>query len=164
VAEDIITALSRFPDLVVVARSSSFTYKGRTVDVRQVGRELGVRYVLEGSVRKAGMRLRISARLVDCAQGFDLWSKTFDRELGDVFAIQEGIVLIADVAFLGAESDLFRQSGAKGVGACDDNAVVNATVLDATFNPIRVAPLRRCVNFFLNCGRDFYKARVKNTR
>ena len=70
--EDIITALSRFKSLFVIARNSSFTYKGRVVDVRQVGRELGVRYVLEGSVRKAGSRLRITGQLIDSARGYSI--------------------------------------------------------------------------------------------
>jgi hypothetical protein len=78
VVEDITTALSRFRNLFVIARNSSFTYKGRAVDVKQVGRELGVRYVLEGSVRKAGDRLRISGQLVDASTGATLWADRFD--------------------------------------------------------------------------------------
>jgi adenylate cyclase len=76
--DDIITALSRFKALFVIARNSSFTYKGRAVDVRQVGRELGVRYVLEGSVRKAPNRVRITGQLVDTATGAHLWAERFD--------------------------------------------------------------------------------------
>src|SRR5262249_50045839 len=75
--EDIITALSRFKSLFVIARNSSFTYKGKAVDVRQVGRELGVRYILEGSVRKAGNRLRISGQLIDATNGGHLWAEHF---------------------------------------------------------------------------------------
>jgi len=78
IAEDIITALSHFKALFVIARNSSFTYKGRAVDVKQVGRELGVRYVLEGSVRKAANRVRITGQLVDAATGAHLWSERFD--------------------------------------------------------------------------------------
>ena len=89
--EDIITALSRFKSLFVIARNSSFTYKGRVVDVRQVGRELGVRYVLEGSVRKAGSRLRITGQLIDSARGFHLWAEKFDGALGDVFELQDRV-------------------------------------------------------------------------
>jgi TolB-like protein/class 3 adenylate cyclase len=89
--EDIITALSRFKSLFVIARNSSFTYKGRTVDIRQVGRELGVRYVLEGSVQKAGSRLRITGQLIDCATGFHLWGERFDGALEDVFELQDKV-------------------------------------------------------------------------
>lgn len=89
--EDIITALSRFNQLFVIARNSSFTYKGRAVDVRQVARELGVRYVLEGSVRKAGSRLRITGQLVDAATGGHLWADRFDGGLEDVFDLQDRI-------------------------------------------------------------------------
>ena len=90
-AEDIITALSRFNRLFVIARNSTFTYKGRAVDVRQVARELGVRYVLEGSVRKAGSRLRITGQLIDAATGAHLWADRFDGALEDVFDLQDRI-------------------------------------------------------------------------
>ena len=88
-AEDIITALSRFKALFVIARNSSFTYRGRAVDVRQVGRELGVRYVLEGSVRKAANRVRITGQLVDTATGAHLWADHFDGTLDDIFDLQD---------------------------------------------------------------------------
>jgi adenylate cyclase len=91
--EDIITALSRIPDVFVIARNSSFMYKGKPVDVRQVGRELGVRYVLEGSVRKVRDRVRISAQLVDATTGYHLWGERYDRDLKDIFAIQDEITL-----------------------------------------------------------------------
>jgi TolB-like protein/class 3 adenylate cyclase len=90
-AEDIITALSRFKALFVIARNSSFTYKGRAVDVKQVGRELGVRYVLEGSVRKAANRVRITGQLVDTATGGHLWAERFDGGLGDIFDLQDQV-------------------------------------------------------------------------
>ena len=91
IVEDIITALSRFKALFVIARNSSFTYKGRAVDVKQVGRELGVRYVLEGSVRKAANRVRITGQLVDTATGAHLWADRFDGGLGDVFDLQDHV-------------------------------------------------------------------------
>jgi adenylate cyclase len=91
IAEDIITALSRFKELFVIARNSSFTYKGRAVDVKQVGRELGVRYVLEGSVRKAANRVRITGQLVDTAAGAHLWAERFDGGLGDIFDLQDQV-------------------------------------------------------------------------
>jgi len=89
--EDIITALSRFKALFVIARNSSFNYKGRTVDVKVVGRELGVRYVLEGSVRKAANRVRITGQLVDTATGAHLWADRFDGGLGDIFDLQDQV-------------------------------------------------------------------------
>ena len=89
--EDITTALSRIRSLFVIARNSAFTYKGRAVDVRQVGRELGVRYVLEGSVRKAGSRVRITGQLVDAATGAHLWADRFDGTLEDVFDLQDQV-------------------------------------------------------------------------
>ncbi len=89
--DDIITALSHFKALFVIARNSSFTYKGRAVDVKQVGRELGVRYVLEGSVRKAANRVRITGQLVDTATGAHLWADRFDGGLGDIFDLQDRV-------------------------------------------------------------------------
>jgi adenylate cyclase len=89
--EDIITALSRFKSLFVIARNSSFAYKGNPIDVKQVGRELGVRYVLEGSVRKAGERLRITGQLIDAATGAQLWAEKFDGPMADVFELQDNV-------------------------------------------------------------------------
>jgi TolB-like protein len=91
IVEDIITALSRFKTLFVIARNSSFTYKGRAVDVKQIGRELGVRYVLEGSVRKAANRVRITGQLVDTATGAHLWADRFDGGLDDIFDLQDQV-------------------------------------------------------------------------
>ena len=90
-AEDIITALSRCSGLLVIARNSSFTYKGSAVDIRRVGQELGARYVLEGSVRRSGGRLRISGQLIDAASGAHLWADRFDGDLSDVFELQDRI-------------------------------------------------------------------------
>jgi TolB-like protein/Tfp pilus assembly protein PilF len=91
IVEEIITALSRFRHLFVIARNSTFTYKGRAVDVKQVGRELGVRYVLEGGVRKAGDRVRITAQLVDALTGAHLWADRFDGALDDIFGLQDRV-------------------------------------------------------------------------
>ena len=91
--EEIITALSRIRWLFVIARNSSFTYKGQAVDVKQVGRELGVRYVLEGSVRKSGGRVRITAQLIDAASGTHLWADRFDGSLDDVFDLQDQVAI-----------------------------------------------------------------------
>jgi len=89
--EEIITALSRIRWLFVIARNSTFTYKGKSVDVKQVGRELGVRYVLEGSVRKGGNRVRITAQLIEAATGTHLWADRFDGSLEDVFELQDQV-------------------------------------------------------------------------
>jgi TolB-like protein len=91
ISEDLITGLSRIRWLFVIARNSTFVYKHRAVDVKQVARELGVRYVLEGSVRRAGKRLRISAQLVDATTGGHHWAERYDRKLGDIFAVQDEI-------------------------------------------------------------------------
>lgn len=91
ISEDLITGLARIRWLFVIARNSSFVYKGRAVDVSQVARELGVRYVLEGSVRRSGRRLRINAQLVDAITGAHYWAERYDRELGDMFAVQDEI-------------------------------------------------------------------------
>ncbi|PBB23415.1 MULTISPECIES: adenylate/guanylate cyclase domain-containing protein [unclassified Mesorhizobium] len=91
VVEDIVTALAHFRHLLVIARNSSFAYKGRAVDVKKVGRELGVRYVVEGSVRRSGERLRISAQLIDSSTGAHLWADRFDGALAEVFDLQDQI-------------------------------------------------------------------------
>jgi len=101
VVGDIITELSRFSELFVIARNSSFQYKGKSVDVRQIGRELGVRYVLEGSVRRSGGRLRISAQLIDAVTGTHRWAEHYDRKLEEVFAVQDEVIRTI-VAFLAA--------------------------------------------------------------
>ena len=89
ITEDIITELARFSELLVIARNSSFQYKGKAVDIRQVGRELGARYVLEGSVRRGGDRIRIMAQLIDAMTGSHRWAERYDRELHDAFAVQD---------------------------------------------------------------------------
>ena len=91
VVEEITTAVARLPWLFVIARNSSFTYKGRAVDVKQVARELGVRYVLEGSVRKAGSRVRITGQLIDTRTGAHIWAKRFDEALNDIFVLQDQV-------------------------------------------------------------------------
>ena len=93
VVEDIITGLSRIRWLFVIARNSSFIYKGRPIEVKHVGRELGVRYVLEGSVRRSGDRLRITAQLVEAETGTHLWAESYDRQLDDIFAVQDELTM-----------------------------------------------------------------------
>jgi adenylate cyclase len=91
--EELITALSKTPKMFVIARNSTFTYKGKPVKVKQVAEELGVRYVLEGSVRKAGNRVRITAQLIDALTGRHLWAERYDRDLKDIFALQDEITI-----------------------------------------------------------------------
>jgi adenylate cyclase len=93
ITEEIITALSKTPKMLVIARNSTFTYKGKAVKVNQVAEELGVQYVLEGSVRKAGDRIRITAQLIDALSGHHLWAERFDRDLKDIFALQDEITI-----------------------------------------------------------------------
>src|SRR5262249_26789729 len=110
IAEDVITTLSRYPSLFIIARNSSFTYKGRTVGVEQIGRELGVRYVLEGSLRKAGNRIRVTAQLVEAGTGKHIWAERYDRDLSDIFAVQDEITEAATIAIAPAiaEAELQR--------------------------------------------------------
>jgi adenylate cyclase len=112
-AEDIITALSRMPWFFVIARNSSFTYKGRAVNVTQVSTELGVRYVLEGSVRKAGTRLRITAQLIDATTGKHVWAERYDRDVLDIFDVQDEVTqaIVSAVApeFLATEARRARR-------------------------------------------------------
>ncbi len=112
--EEIITALSRIRWLFVIARNSTFTYKGRAVDVKQVGRELGVRYVLEGSVRKAGNQVRITAQLIDALTGTHLWADRFDGSLEDVFELQDRVaVSVAGVIEPALQAAEMRRSAAR---------------------------------------------------
>jgi adenylate cyclase len=92
IAEDLITRLSSWREFPVIARNSTFTYKGKSIDVKQVSRELDARYIVEGSVRKVGDRVRISAQLIDANTGHHLWAKNYDRELQDIFALQDEII------------------------------------------------------------------------
>jgi tetratricopeptide (TPR) repeat protein len=98
--EEIITALSKTPKLFVIARNSSFVYKGKPVNVQQVSRDLGVKYVLEGSVRRSGDQLRITAQLIDATTGNHLWAERYDREMKDVFAIQDEITMKILASFI----------------------------------------------------------------
>ncbi len=134
--EDIITDLSKVPGLLVIARNSSFAYKGKSVDIRNVGRELGVRSVLEGSVRRAAGRVRINAQLIDATNGAHLWAERFDRQLTDVFAVQDEvtsqIVAALKVKLTPTETSLLAVSGPKSVDAHDlllrARAIVNGTI------------------------------------
>ena len=123
ISEDLITGLSRIRWLFVIARNSTFVYKHRAVDVKQVSRELGVRYVLEGSVRRAGNRLRISAQLIDAMTGGHHWAERYDRKLGDIFAVQDEITRSVAAAIeprlLAAEGVRALSRSAEDLGAWD---------------------------------------------
>jgi adenylate cyclase len=109
VAEDIITELSRSRSLFVIARNSSFTYKGRAIDVKQVARELGVRYVLEGGVRRSGGRLRVTAQLIEAETGNHIWAERYDRDIKEVFAVQDEITAAVANAIIPAISGFEQQ-------------------------------------------------------
>ena len=117
-SEDLITGLSRIRWLFVIARNSTFVYKHRAVDVKQVSRELGVRYVLEGSVRRAGNRLRISAQLIDAMTGGHHWAERYDRELGDIFAVQDEITRNVAAAI---EPHLLAAEGVRALSRSSDD-------------------------------------------
>jgi adenylate cyclase len=120
IADDIITTLSRCPWLFVIARNSSFTFKGRAIDVKQVGRELGVRYVLEGGVRKAGNRIRVTAQLVEAETGNHVWAERYDRDLIDIFSMQDEITEAVSVAVAPAIADAeVRRAVRKPAGHLD---------------------------------------------
>jgi adenylate cyclase len=91
ITEDLTTDLSRIADMFVIARNTAFTYKGKSIDAKQVGRELGVRYLLEGSVRRSGQQVRVNAQLVDARTGAHLWAERLDRDMGDLFRLQNEI-------------------------------------------------------------------------
>ncbi|MDH3227791.1 MAG: tetratricopeptide repeat protein, partial [Thermoleophilia bacterium] len=123
ITEDLTTDLSRVPGLFVIARNSAFTYKGGAVPVETVGRELGVRYVLEGSVRKAGERVRITAQLIDASTAFHLWSQRYDRDLADIFSLQaeisEEILVALQVEIREAELQRIRRKPTRDRSAYD---------------------------------------------
>jgi TolB-like protein len=123
IVEDIITALSRNRAFFVIARNSSFTYKGKGIDIKQVGRELGVRYVLEGSVRKLGGRVRVAGQLIEAASGHHLWADRFDGDMADIFELQDQIVTRVVGALAPqlekAEIDRARQGGTGDLAAYD---------------------------------------------
>ncbi len=123
ITEDIITDLSKVAGLLVIARNSSFAYKGKNVDIRTVGRELGVRSVLEGSIRRAGNRVRITAQLIDAADGGHLWAERYDRDLTDIFAVQDEVTLqivsALKVTLSPAEKARVGETGTSNVSAHD---------------------------------------------
>jgi adenylate cyclase len=123
ITEDIITALSKWRWFLVIARNSTFAYKGKSVDLKEVGRDLGVRYVLEGSMRRAGRRVRITTQLIDTATGTHLWAERYDRDLTDIFAVQDDItsrvVAAIEPALSRAESQRVIAKRPEHMGAWD---------------------------------------------
>ena len=121
ITEDIITALSKTPKVFVIARNSSFTYKGKPIKIQQIGRDLGVRYVLEGSVSKDGNKVRITAQLIDAKTGHHLWAEKYDRELEDVFALQDEVTIsiigALEVKLTEGEQARLRAKGTENLAA-----------------------------------------------
>ncbi len=135
ITEEIITALSKTPKLFVIARNSSFTYKGKPVKVQQVSRDLGVRYVLEGSVRKSGEKVRITAQLVDATTGNHLWAERYDRDLKDIFAIQDEITMKVIEAL---QVNLTEGEHARIMGKGTDNLEAYLLLLQAVDQNMRM--------------------------
>ena len=135
ITEDIITELSRFRSLFVIARNSTFTYKGKAVDVRTVAKELGVRYVLEGSIRRAANRIRVTAQLIDAITGNHIWAEKYDRVLEDIFAVQEevtqGIVVTIAPLIAAAELDKVQRRRPENLSAYEVAVRARACVWDA---------------------------------
>jgi adenylate cyclase len=131
ITEDIITALSKWRWFLVIARNSTFAYKGKSVDLKDVGRELGVRCVLEGSIRRAGQRVRITSQLIDTATGTHLWAERYDRDLTDIFAVQDDITsrvaAAIEPALSRAESQRVIAKRPEHMGAWDFASAVSGT-------------------------------------
>jgi len=145
ISEDLTTALSKVRGLFVISRNSAFTYKGQTFKIEDVGRELGVRYVLEGSVRKAGSQVRITAQLIDAISGFHIWSERYDRELADIFALQseisEEILLALKVKIEEAELGRIRSKPSRDLTAYDLMMRANAQFMRYTRQDVLKARL-----------------------
>jgi adenylate cyclase len=135
ITEDIITELSRFHELFVIARNSTFSYKGKSPDIRQVGRDLGVRYVLEGSIRKAASRIRVTGQLIDATDGTHLWAERYDRVLEDIFAVQEeltqSIVRATEPHILDAEAAKMHRRRPENLSAYEIAVRAHAKAWDA---------------------------------
>jgi adenylate cyclase len=147
ISEDIITELTRFHELFVIARNSSFSYKGKLPNIRDIGRELGVRYVLEGSVRRAGNRIRLTSQLVDTQTDAHIWAERYDRQLDDVFLVQEELTrsIVRAIAPQISETELakVRRRNPASLSAYELAVRANATALDAwTRSELRQEALR----------------------
>jgi TolB-like protein/Tfp pilus assembly protein PilF len=159
-AAEIITALSRCNWLFVIASNSSFTYKGKAVDVRQIGRELGVRYVMEGSVRRAGDRLRILGQLVDATTGAQIWADRFDGELKDVFDLQdritESVVAAIEPWLQLAEMERVKRKAPADLAAYD--FLLQAQQLEYEFTATSLAAALRCLDRALAIEPSYARA------
>src|SRR5579863_4341925 len=149
ISEDIITDLSKVSALSVVARNTAFTFKGRSVDVPQVARQLNVSHVLEGSVRKAGGRVRITAQLIDGAAGDHIWAERYDRDLTDIFALQDeisqAIVAALKLKLLPQEKKAIERRGTESVEAYDLYLMARQRYLTGNFNVRQIeATVRLC--------------------
>ncbi len=160
VAEEVITALSRCNWLFVIARNSSFTYKGKTVDIRQVGRELGVRYVLVGSVRRSGSRLRSTGQLIDATSGANIWADRFEGETSDVFDLQdrmtESVVAAIEPNLQRAEIERLKQKPTASLGAYE--LLLRAQQLEYQFNQQSLAEAILCLERALALDPSYAQA------
>jgi TolB-like protein/cytochrome c-type biogenesis protein CcmH/NrfG len=158
ITEDIVTALSRLRWFFVIARNSTFAYKGQRLDVRQIGRDLGVRYLLEGSVRKSGQRLRITSQLLDATTGSHIWSERYDRELTEIFALQDEITASVTAAIepklLAAEAIRSQRRSSDHVDAWDlvMRALTHYWRITTTDSRIAIELLRQAVERYPNYG------------
>ena len=135
--EDLITDLSRVSGLFVIARNSTFVYKGQAINIQEVGRELGVRYVLEGSVRKAGSRIRVNAQLIDVGSGMHLWADRYDREITDVFALQDEVTrtIVTALAVSLTEEDEARMRGVEDTNPEAYDTLLRGNELYSRYTP-----------------------------
>jgi TolB-like protein len=159
-AEEIITAMSRCKWLFIIARNSSFTYKGKSVDVRQIGRELGVRYVMEGSVRRAGDRLRIVGQLVDATSGAHIWGDRFEGGMSDVFELQdritESVVAAIEPWLQLAEIERIKRKPPADLAAYD--FLLRAQQLEFEFTAASLAAALRCLDQALSIDPSYARA------
>jgi adenylate cyclase len=160
ITEDLITELSRFQELRVIARNSVLTYKGRPVRVQEVGRDLGVRYVLEGSVRKAGGRVRITAQLIDAATGHHLWAERFDRDLADIFEVQDEVTsrIVATLAGKLAETERRRVRSGQTENLEAYDCVLRGRELWERFTPEDNREARRLYEKAIELDPDYARA------
>jgi adenylate cyclase len=161
-SEDILTALSQLPNLIVIARNSTFVYKGRAIDVREVGRDLAVSHVLEGSIRKSGNRLRITAQLIDTRDGDHVWADRYDRNLDDIFAVQDeithNIVIELQVKLVGGEAANLFKTDTNNVEAWE-HAMRAAPLVDSHVKD-NVAVARQLLNRALELDKNYSNAWV----
>jgi adenylate cyclase len=170
ITEDIITELSRFSELFVIARNSSFQYKAKSPDIRQVGRELGVRYVLEGSIRRAGDRVRITGQLIDATTGAHRWAERYDRKLEDVFAVQDEVsrtivaILAAHVNKAEIERTLLKPPATWQAYDYYLRATGTLVSFSSTFNVHELHEVRRLLEAALSIDPNYARAVAQYSR